>query len=174
MQLPTTMSQLRNIVGKEKNIHLIFEISLIGKALFAALEVVGGVIAYFVSQDFLLTVVTNFTQDELAEDPHDLVANYLLHTAQNFSIGAQHFTALYLASHGVIKLFVIAGLLREKLWYYPTALVVFGLFIIYQLYRFSFTHSVWLIVLSVVDAAIMLLTWHEYQYLRRVRAAAAR
>ena len=153
----------------EKNIHLVFEISLIGKALFALLEIVGGILAYFISQALLLRVVTALTQDELVDDPHDFVANYLLHTAQNFSVGTQHFTALYLASHGIIKLFVIVGLLREKLWYYPLALVVFGLFIIYQLYRFSFTHSPWLLVLTVFDLAIMGLTWHEYRYLRRSR-----
>ena len=79
--------------------------------------------------------------------------------------------ALYLLSHGVIKLFVIIGLLQQKLWYYPTALVIFGLFIVYQLYRFSFTHSPWLLVLTVLDIIVMWLTWHEYSYLRRTNAA---
>ena len=69
-------------------------------------------------------------------------------------------------SHGVIKLWLIIGLLRRKLWYYPLAIAVFGLFIVYQLYRYSFTNSVWLLVLSAVDAAVIALTWHEYRYLR--------
>jgi uncharacterized membrane protein len=69
-------------------------------------------------------------------------------------------------SHGVVKLWLIIGLLRQKLWYYPLAAAVFGLFIVYQLYRYSFTNSLWLLVLSAVDVAVIALTWHEYRYLR--------
>ena len=65
-------------------------------------------------------------------------------------------------SHGVVKLWLIIGLLRQKLWYYPLAAAVFGLFIVYQ---YSFTNSLWLLVLSAVDVAVIALTWHEYRYL---------
>ena len=153
----------------EKNIHLVFEISLIFKGLFALLEVIGGIAVYWASQHALLDLIQSITQSELAEDPRDLIANYLLHLAQNLSIGARHFTALFLVSHGVIKLWLIVGLLREKLWYYPIAIGVFGFFIAYQLYRYSFTNSAWLLFLSAVDVAVIALTWHEYRYLRRVK-----
>jgi uncharacterized membrane protein len=165
------MRAFKNILSDkllaEKNIHLVFETSLIFKGLFALLEIIGGIAAYWVSQHALLDLVQAITQAELREDPRDLVANYLLHLAQNLSIGEQHFTAFFLVSHGVVKLWLIIGLLREKLWYYPIAIVVFGLFIAYQLYRYSFTNSVWLLILSAVDVAVIALTWHEYQYLRQ-------
>ena len=83
------------------------------------------------------------------------------------SVSTRHFAALYLLSHGAIKLWLILGLLREKLWYYPTAMVIFGLFIAYQLYRFSFTHSVFLLLITVIDLVVIALTWHENMYLRR-------
>jgi hypothetical protein len=54
---------------EEKNIHLTFEISLVLKGLLAILEIIGGVLAYFVSQQFLLSLVMAVTQEELAEDP---------------------------------------------------------------------------------------------------------
>ena len=160
------MSRLTQFLEKEKNIHFVFEVSLIFKAIFAALEILTGIAAYFISQQFLLSIVGAITADELAEDPRDFISNYLLHSAQNFSISTQHFTALYLLSHGIIKLFIIIGLLRKKIWYYPVGLIMFGIFVIYQLYRFSFTHSVWLIFLTVLDLVVMWLTWHEYMYLR--------
>jgi len=40
------------------------------------------------------------------------------------------------------------GLLRNKVWAYPISLAVLGLFIVYQLYRFSHTHGYGLIVLT--------------------------
>lgn len=151
----------------ERYIHLAFQVSLWFKAIFALIEIAGGFIALFVSHAFLVSMANLVTQGELNEDPHDFVANYLLHTVQHLSIGTQHFTSYYLLSHGAIKLWLIVGLLRERLWYYPTAMVVFGLFILYQSYRFYFTHSVWLLMLTVVDLIVIALTWHEYRFLHR-------
>jgi Predicted membrane protein (DUF2127) len=36
--------------------------------------------------------------------PHDLVANFILHAVQNFSVSTQKFAAFYLLAHGIIKL----------------------------------------------------------------------
>lgn len=65
------------------------------------------------------------------------------------------------------KLLLVAGLLREKLWAYPASLAVLGLFIVYQLYRYSYTHGVGLIVLSLFDVMVIVLVWHEYRLVRR-------
>ncbi len=154
----------------ERYVRLAFQLGLWFKAIFALVEIGGGVAAFFVSRQFLVQMANLVTQGELVEDPHDFVANYLLHTVQHLSISTQHFTAYYLLSHGAIKLWVIIGLLRERLWYYPTALIVFSLFIAYQLYRFDFTHSPWLLVLTLVDVVVIALTWHEYQFLHRTLA----
>jgi uncharacterized membrane protein len=86
----------------EKRIHFIFEISLWLKGVFALAEIVAGVAAYFISQPLLFSLVAWVTKEEFAEDPHDLVANFLLHTVQNFSVGTQKFVAFYLLAHGVI------------------------------------------------------------------------
>ena len=158
-------SDMRRLLS-EKNIHLAFDVSLWLKGAFALLEIVGGVLAYFVTRQFAINAAAVVTQGELAEDPHDLIATYLLHTAQGFSVSTQHFTALYLFGHGVVKLWLIVGLLRERLWYYPVALVAFALFIVYQLYRYQSTHSVWLILLTLLDIVVIWLTWHEYRFLR--------
>ena len=48
----------------------------------------------------------------LLENPRDLIANYLLTSVDHFSLSTRNFTAAYLLSHGVIKLWLIIGLLR--------------------------------------------------------------
>jgi uncharacterized membrane protein len=90
-----------------------------------------------------------------------------LSLAQNFTVSTQRFYAFYLLSHGVIRVFLVVGLLRNKPWAYPVSLVVFGLFIVYQLYRFSYTHGIGLIVLTVFDVIVMGLIWREYLLVRR-------
>lgn len=156
---------MRQPVWTEENIHLVFEVSLWLKGVDAFFEIIAGIFTYFVSKQLLVGFVLRVTQEEFAEDPHDVVANFLLHMVQHFSVGAQSFLAIYLLAHGVIKLWLIIGLLRKKLWYYPVALVVFALFIVYQLYRYSFTHSVWLLLITALDVIVIVLTWHEYRYL---------
>ena len=146
---------------------LVFRVSLWAKAAFALTEVVGGIAVFFATRQILVAVATWVTRDEFAEDPHDAVANFLLHSAETFSMGSRGFVAAYLLVHGVIKLWLIVGLLRERLWYYPVALVVFTLFIVYQLYRYAFTHSLWLLALTLVDLIVIGLTWHEWRALQR-------
>lgn len=154
----------------EKNIHLIFEISLFLKGFDAIVETVGGIFAYFVTQKFLFNVIQFVASGELTEDPRDAIVKTLMNSINQFSGGMQHFIAFYLIIHGAVKLWLVIGLLRRKLWYYPTALVVFFLFIVYQLYQFSFNHSVWLLVLTGLDIIVIILTVHEYRYLRRILA----
>lgn len=153
----------------EKKLHLVFEAGLWFKALLAFSEVAAGVAAFFVPQRFFLAFVLWITRDEFAEDPHDLVANFLLHAVEHLSVGAQQFAAVYLLGHGLLKLWLIIGLLRERLWYFPVSMIVFGLFIAYQLYRYTFTHSPWLLLVTALDAVVIALTWHEYRYIRRGR-----
>jgi len=40
-------------------------------------------------------------------------------------------------------------------------------FIAYQTYRFFFTHSLWLIALTVLDLAVAFLIWREYRQVRQ-------
>ncbi|MHB8477585.1 MAG: DUF2127 domain-containing protein [Steroidobacteraceae bacterium] len=150
----------------EHRIHQIFFISVLLKGADALIECISGVVLAFVSTSAVTRLVSSLTQEELIEDPHDFVATHLLSLAQTFTVSTQHFYAFYLLSHGVIKVFLVIGLLRNKLWAYPVSLAVLGLFIIYQLYRFSYTHSLGLLVLTGFDGVVMGLIWHEYRLIR--------
>ncbi len=151
----------------ERRIHQIFQISVLLKGAHALVECIGGLVLAFVSTSAITRLVNALTQEELIEDPNDFVAAQLLSLAQNFTVSTQRFYAFYLLSHGVIKVFLVIGLLRNKLWAYPVSLVVLGLFIVYQLYRFSYTHGFGLIVLTVFDVFVMGLIWREYRLVRR-------
>lgn len=154
----------------ERRIHRIFEISIALKGLHALVECLGGIMLYLVSTATIAGWVEVLTQEELIEDPRDLVANTLLDAAQHLSVGTETFYAFYLLSHGLVKVLLVVGLLKEKLWAYPASLVVLAAFVAYQFYRYSFTHSLGLIVLSVFDVFVMVLVWHEWRLLRRYRA----
>ncbi len=151
----------------EHRIHQMFEISVLLKGAHALIECIGGLVLAFVSTSAITSLVNALTQGELIEDPNDFVATHLLSLAQNFTVNTQHFYAFYLLSHGLIKVLLVIGLLRNKLWAYPVSLIALGLFIVYQLYRFSYTHGFGLIVLTVFDVMVIGLIWHEYRLIHR-------
>ena len=84
----------------EKTFRRLFRVSLFLKAAFSLSAIVGGVLAYFISQQYLLHLVTTFTQEELTEDPRDFVAHFLVQSAQQMSVSAQHFAAFRQVSVG--------------------------------------------------------------------------
>jgi len=153
----------------EQKIHRIFEISVLLKGAHALLEIVGGIALYLISTDTVANLVKLLTQEELIEDPNDYVATHLLTMAQHFSVESKSFYAFYLLSHGLIKLLLVVGLLRERMWSYPASLVALGAFIVYQLYRFSYTHSPGLIALTIFDLFVIWLVWHEWRLRLRMQ-----
>jgi uncharacterized membrane protein len=84
----------------EKTFRRLFRVSLFLKAAFSLSEIVGGVLAYFISQRYLLHLVTTFTQEQLTEDPRDFVAHFLIQSAQQMSVSAQHFAPFRQVSVG--------------------------------------------------------------------------
>jgi uncharacterized membrane protein len=154
-------------IMNERRIHRLFQVGIVLKGVHAVIECVGGLALAFVSTATIKNLIEALTLDELIEDPNDFVATHLLELAQSLSIGTQYFYAFYLLSHGAVKLLLVAGLLRNKLWSYPASLAVLGLFILYQLYRFSYTHGAGLILLTAFDVVVIALIWHEYRLVRR-------
>ena len=152
---------------QERRIHQVFEVSVLLKGLHAAIEVVGGLVLAFTANQSIRRLAAHVTQSELAEDKRDFIANHLMGWAQGFSFQTQHFYAWYLLSHGVVKLALVSGLLMRKLWAYPTTIAVFGLFIIYQLYKYTHNHGVGLLLVTALDLVVVGLTWHEYRLMRR-------
>jgi uncharacterized membrane protein len=145
-----------------------FEVGIILKGLDGVLEVIGGLLLLVVSPATIDRVVTSLTQHELSEDPHDFLATHLLKTAHGLTGSAVLLGAIYLLSHGMVKVILVAALLRNQLWAYPWMIGFLGVFIGYQVYRLSFQPSVGLTALTIFDAVIAWLTYREYRKQRVV------
>ena len=142
------------------------------KGLDGALEVLGGVLLFLIPPARIHDVVRALTQHELSEDPHDLVATYLRNSAEHLANGSQAFAATYLLWHGIVKVTLVVALLLKRRWAYPTAILAFLLFLVYQLYRYSHTHAPELLALSTLDVLVIGLTWLEYRRLRALHGFA--
>jgi uncharacterized membrane protein len=151
---------------REKALRDLFRIGLFLKAAHSLVELIGGVALYFASSASILSLARDLTRHELLEDPNDLVATFLLRTAESLSIGRKSAAVIYLLSHGTVELFLVVMVLKEKPWAYPLFMIALGWLIAYQTYQLSLQWSPLLMALTALDLAVLVLTWHEYRLSR--------
>jgi len=148
----------------------VFEVGILLKGLDGLLEIVGGILLFFIKPELVNRLAATLTQHELAEDPRDFLATHILHSTANLAAGSFTFAAIYLLSHGIVKIILVWEILHNRLWAYVGLIYLTIGFMIYQVYRFSYSHSIGLVLLTVFDAVIVYLTVVEY----RKRAHVAR
>ena len=138
---------------QEKRIHQLFVITVALKGLHGLIEIVGGIALAFFSTDAILVLLYRW-------DRH-------AHFARHFSTGEHHYYIWFFISHGALNLALAIGLLLQKLWAYPAAMVVLVLFIIMQMHRFVHVDDPGLIVFSLIDLLVIALAVHEFRLLRK-------
>src|SRR5207244_4670086 len=149
--------------GIERKIeHAFFLLSVWSKGVAGLLETIGGLLLLFIPHTGLNALVVFLTAPELAEDPTDRIATLLQRMVQELGTDTRLFASGYLIVHGIIKVFLVAGLLGRRLCSSPVSLWFLAVFIAYQAYRFFFTHSLWMIALTIVDLIVALFIWREY------------
>ena len=124
---------------------------------------------WFVRPAALNKIAFAFLEYDLPLDRHDFIVTHLFRATMHLASGGSHFSSLYLLMHGLIKAALVTALWFDVLWAYPATIFVFGSFSAYQVYRFTHTHSLALILLTVFDVLIIWLTWREYRNQKLIR-----
>src|SRR5213075_2488894 len=137
-------------------IHIAFEIGIILKGLNGLVELVGGTLMLVFSPSTIRNFIIN-----LSHRPE---------FAAKISSHDERFAAIYLLSHGIVKGVLVYGLLKEQMWAFPWAIAVFTGFGVYQVVHYFQQPSIWMIVLTVLDVFVILLTRFEWQRVKRGRA----
>jgi uncharacterized membrane protein len=148
---------------KKNILHRLFLTSVWIKGVAGLLETAAGFLLLVGSLRAFNQLVIFLTAPELSEDPDDWIATSLISIVAQLSPNSKLWASAYLIVHGAIKLFLVVGLLLQRLWAYPLSLWLLAMFIAYQGYRYMHTHSVWLALITIVDLVVALLIWREYQ-----------
>lgn len=160
------ISSLKNNNVNSSILHKGFEVGILLKAIDGVLEIIGGILLIFLNPSRLNKLVAWLTQRELSEDPRDVVANFLLRLSSKFTVSVEYFGVFYLVSHGIVKLVLIIFLWKRKPWAYPLTIVSLILFIIYQIYRYTLQPSSGLVILTIFDIVMIILTFIEYKRIK--------
>jgi uncharacterized membrane protein len=141
----------------QQRLHQLFLLTVAVKGVHALIELAGGIALYFFSTDAILHWLWEASRSS------DWVARF----AHGFSSGEHEFYAFYLVSHGIVNGAIVGGLLLRKRLAYQATFVVLTAFIAYQLYRYSYTRDIGLIVITIIDLIVMALAWNEYRLFKR-------
>lgn len=139
----------------------VFEVSIILKALDGIIEVLSGIAVFFIKPEQITHFARWLTHSELRENPHSFLALHFLHSAQKFAETGGTFAAIYLLSHGIVKVVLVAAILRGQLWAYKWMIAFLVAFIVYQVIRIFQQPAFWLVALTVFDVFIVYLTVRE-------------
>ncbi|MGA8221742.1 MAG: DUF2127 domain-containing protein [Candidatus Acidiferrales bacterium] len=140
----------------------IFHAGITLKGLGGVTEMVGGIMLWFIKPASMSRMVQFLFLEELARNPDGFFTSHVLRESMKFANADPTFASLYLFSHGITKVILVVCLWLNKLWAYPLTILVFAGFCAYQIHRYTRTHSVTLILLTIFDLILIYLTWREY------------
>jgi len=158
-------------MNSERLLRDAFRTGITMKGVDGLLEALGGVLLWFIKPPAMGRALRVLSLHELSRDPHDFIGIHLLHISARLAHSDPTFASIFLLTHGLTKAALAVALWLNELWAYPLAIFVFSLFSAYQIYRFSHTHSIALLVITVFDVSIIWLTWEEYGVQRAAREA---
>jgi len=147
-----------------------FKIGLILKAADGFIETIAGIALLIIRPEDIVRYVSVITHHELSSDPHDFIANHILHATAHLTISATIFAAIYLLAHGISKIILVIEIIRNHLWAYVGLIVLTIGFILYQTFEWFYSHSISLILLTLFDCIIVYLTLREYKLKRQTES----
>ncbi len=155
----------------EKDYHELFRIGIFLKAADGFIEACVGIFFYFVGYATIDGMLFSVFHGEIVETPRDAFWQFLINEWHSVSLSSNSFWGLLFVAHGATKLILSAALLRNKLWAYPIAAVVFSLFVGYEIYSLTHRPSLLLWLITVFDIIVVGLILHEYRHLIKTRVA---
>ncbi|MEO6993098.1 MAG: DUF2127 domain-containing protein [Lacunisphaera sp.] len=143
--------------------HRLYLIGVALKSFDGLIELISSALLLLTTNANLKKLANSIANNELVEEPNNHLAAHFQQVADHFSKGSQHFAALYLAAHGLIKIILVVGLWRQWRDCFPTALIVISLLIAYQIWRFTHAPSAVLAILTAIDLMIVYFIWREWR-----------
>lgn len=159
------MDKIRRKAGDPFN--TIYDLGIIIKGIDGFLELAAGVLLW-VSPSLVHTLLMGIHNEFAEGSTHHIkqyIAQYVGHLDTQLAAAGLTFLIIFLISHGVVKLALVYALLKKIVQAYPIALVILGLFLVYQVYAFIREPSIGMALFSILDAVIIGLVWREYRLL---------
>ncbi|MCG6901112.1 MAG: DUF2127 domain-containing protein [Rhodobacter sp.] len=138
-----------------------YRLSLLAKGSLGLAQLLGALGLILAPGGAAQRWVDMLTRNEIADDPDDPLARFLVDWANSLTTQSEHFYSIYLLGHGVLNLGVVLALLLRIRGAYHVSLAVLIGFVCYQLFLFTRAPDVMLLVLTAIDMAVIALVLLE-------------
>lgn len=146
-----------------KHAYKLFKTGVLIKLGIAIIEIIAGLAFYFMSYETMNAVVTAVLH-VVIKNPNSGAWNLVNSGFRDLVVYSTSFWAFIFLSHGVTKILLTQGLLRNKMWAYIGSLIVFSYFIINQIYQALRNPSFALEFITVFDIVVVFLIFYEYRH----------
>lgn len=153
---------MEKVKNKEELLDVSFNAMLLGKSIFAFVEIFSGLLLIFIPLDLIKSTIQHLAAS-IAFAP---LSSMITNAGERLTSDATLFAVIYLLLHGALKLVTLALLWRKILWSYPLSIVLLVGFITYQMFEFFNHGAISMLVLCVVDLVMITLTLLEYRKLK--------
>ncbi len=140
---------------------------LYAKALFSVFQVFVWMGTLFLWYEKIQKIISTVTHKELIEDTHDFFALKLIEISHTFSPQSENLLALYFILEWAIKLSVLYGIYKEKIYILPFAFFLFGSIFFYEIFLFFSQYSLFILGFIFLDSLLLWVIFHEYQKLKK-------
>lgn len=148
-------------------IEKIFRVVMYWRVLYGILKIsFGAVLLHYIGQR-ISYVFLRLMRRELVEDPKDILVHQAAHLLGHIPYAVTYFLASYFIFWGVMDVFLSYNLLKHRLWAFPFSVGLISLFVFYELYRFTHTHSLMLLFMIVFDGVVIYIIHKEYLKLKQ-------
>ena len=148
-------------------LHEIFLAGIFIKLIDGILQLIGGTILLIVKSNIITKFIQRLYEHELFEDPKDWIANYIVQATHSITFSMMIFIGIYLVIHGIINIGLFLGLWHHQTWAYPLATIILSIFVVYQTVRIIRSHSLILLLITLVDVSLIVLMQFEYKNAKR-------
>ena len=111
-------------------------------------------------------VIDALLRHEIIEDPTDTLRILLDTFFTHYGFVVTYFLAFHFIFWGIMDIILSWSMLKQKLWAFPLSLILMGMFMVYEIFRYTHTHATSLLVLLCIDAVISVFIYREYQRLK--------
>lgn len=151
---------------------LVFLLGVTFKAIDGLGEILIGIPLLFITPAGVTGAVQHLTARELAEDPHDLIANLLVHGVNHLAGSDLRLLGIYFLVHGIVKVAIVVAIIVGAVRVYPWAIAALTALTIFQIVELALKPSIGIALLTVLDIIIIALTWREWRERRSLRDTA--
>ena len=148
----------------------LLDLSFLAGVGLKVLNIIGdfaaGIPLLFVDASAVSDWVKWLTADQIAENPDDPIALWVVSTTDHLTNASLGYAAIYLLIHGIVKVGIIIAMVRGHIKLYPWVIGALSLLVVYQLVEFALNHSLFMLFLSLLDIVIVWLTWREWKHHR--------